>query len=255
GIRSTGEFGAYYRRFKGIVDQLIINDRIGKREIQDKFLKGLPTEVAAKTIFRLQIRFPNQHVDEPFSLEHLFKAGLIVVNGTSAIDAGNPFSLAAAFMPANPFNNLSTAGHQLHYGQQPNVAQRPAPVQFNNPYLTQIVPPANANPPAPIYQQPAMGYQQMVAPVYQQPPAPIAPTAPVAPAADPYQLLPRAPGITDINVFATTIANTMRNEFTTSIRNELLPFLQQQQGNTNNGYQQNRPRYACNFCGLEGHGI
>ncbi|KAF9463545.1 hypothetical protein BDZ94DRAFT_1297757 [Collybia nuda] len=47
----------------------------------------------------------------------------------------------------------------------------------------------------------------------------------------------------------------MRNEFTTSIRNELLPFLQQQQGNTNNGYQQNRPRYACNFCGLEGHGI
>ncbi|KAF9455722.1 hypothetical protein BDZ94DRAFT_1139037, partial [Collybia nuda] len=62
GIRSTGEFGAYYRHFKGIVDQLIINDRIGKREIQDKFLKGLPTEVAAKTIFRLQIRFPNQHV-------------------------------------------------------------------------------------------------------------------------------------------------------------------------------------------------
>jgi hypothetical protein len=86
GINSIQELGEYYRKFLNITTFLIEKKRIDKVELSRSFVRGLPVELWKRVRMRLQMKLPDQHPDDPFTLTDIYNATSYVLHEPVDVD-------------------------------------------------------------------------------------------------------------------------------------------------------------------------
>ena len=83
GIQTLEELSGYYRRFLVMTSYLLDTGRMAPVEQKRLFIKGFPTPFLRKVDQRLQIKFPDHHPDEAFSIQDVFKAAQFILQGST----------------------------------------------------------------------------------------------------------------------------------------------------------------------------
>jgi len=79
GILSVADFGAYYRSFTQITTFLIGKNRLAEEERSRTFIRGIQPALWERFKRRLEIKNPDKHPDDPYSLDEIAKAAEYVL--------------------------------------------------------------------------------------------------------------------------------------------------------------------------------
>lgn len=82
GIHSASELGSYHRDFLTITRFLVSKQRLSVLQQGAEFVRAFSGDTWAATSSRLQLKLPDHHPDDPYSVEHVFEAAAWVLNGT-----------------------------------------------------------------------------------------------------------------------------------------------------------------------------
>ena len=82
GIHSASDLGSYHRDFLTITRFLISKSRLSTLQQGAEFVRAFSGETWSATSSRLQLKLPDHHPDDPYSVEHVFEAAAWVLNGT-----------------------------------------------------------------------------------------------------------------------------------------------------------------------------
>ena len=77
-IETAEEFGTYHRQFLPIATFLYNKSRLSQREISLYFLNGLGQSLKAKVQAQLRIEKPTNLADDPYTLEEISAAVIVV---------------------------------------------------------------------------------------------------------------------------------------------------------------------------------
>jgi len=147
GIRTQQELGDYHRKFHTISGFLLSKSRISDIEARRSFARGFPSDLWNRIIAHLQIKLPDQHPDDTYSVQDVYDAAKFILYGTQSFVA--------------PSITLSTLA---------NTTQQPAA-----PTTTKIAPIFAPHSPIPVALSPAMNIAQSTPPLDIMAPAIIAP--------------------------------------------------------------------------------
>ena len=84
GILSLADLGDYYRQFLAITMFLKGKNRLSNDEQSRAFARGFSADLWRTISQRLQLKAPDHHPDDPYTLEAIHEAVLYVLHGTSS---------------------------------------------------------------------------------------------------------------------------------------------------------------------------
>ena len=107
GISSLADLGKYHREFIAMTTFLIAKNCISTAEQSRAFACGFPQKLWAKVTHRLQLKFPNQFLDDPYTLEQIHDAARFVLHSTASLslalnDTCTPAPMTAPVAKAEP---------------------------------------------------------------------------------------------------------------------------------------------------------
>jgi hypothetical protein len=85
GVNHLGELGEYFRSFLQITTYLVGKNRISESEQSRAFLNGFQAPMHDKIMTRLQVKFPDHILDDPYKLADIYDAAHFVLRGTPAM--------------------------------------------------------------------------------------------------------------------------------------------------------------------------
>jgi hypothetical protein len=84
GVLSLSDLGEYYRQFLAITTFLRGKSRLSEAEQSRAFTRGFQPDLWGRISQRLQLKFPDQFPDDPYSLDAIHEAARYVLHGTSS---------------------------------------------------------------------------------------------------------------------------------------------------------------------------
>jgi hypothetical protein len=115
GIRSAAELGEYHRHFLLITRYLASKNRLATQEQSRTYFQGLPSQLEVSVRQRLQIKFVDQHPDDPYPLSDIYEAASYVL----ACSTPAP----SALVPPPPASNPTIATFASAPSIDPAAAQ------------------------------------------------------------------------------------------------------------------------------------
>ena len=83
GIHTIDDLAAYYRAFYTITSHLVTKNRLSETEQSRAFVRGFQAELWARVGRRLEIKYPDHHADDAYSLDEVYQAASHILQGTS----------------------------------------------------------------------------------------------------------------------------------------------------------------------------
>jgi len=99
GILSLADLGDYYRQFLAITTFLKGKSRLSNDEQSRAFARGFSADLWRTISQRLQLKAPDHHPDDPYTLEAIHEAALYVLHGTSSTLSTRPNTTTTATTP------------------------------------------------------------------------------------------------------------------------------------------------------------
>jgi hypothetical protein len=100
GIRSLADLATFQQQFISISSYLILKKRLSEIEQAKVFISGFPPALWTKISQRLQLKFPDHHLDDPYTIQQIQEAAKFVLHGTPNSTTSTPIS--------NPSDSRST---------------------------------------------------------------------------------------------------------------------------------------------------
>ena len=83
GIHSLEDLSAYFRQFLVITAYLLQQGRMAEVEQQHLFIRGFQPSLISRVAQRLQLKDPDHHPDDPFSVQDVFSAAQYALQGST----------------------------------------------------------------------------------------------------------------------------------------------------------------------------
>jgi hypothetical protein len=119
GIHSLDDLGSYYRQFLSISMFLCSKKRFSIIEQSRAFVRGFQPDLWSRIAYRLSIKFPDHHPDDPYPLEDLYKAADFVLYGARC--EPKPIQSPVPSSPSPVVQSQSQSAFQIELSSQTPV--------------------------------------------------------------------------------------------------------------------------------------
>ena len=99
GIHSTDDLSEYHMQFMAITNWLINKNRLGPLEQQRAYIRGFQPSLLTSITNRLQLKFPDQHANDPYKVDDVCEAARFLLQNSAASE-GPHSSITASRAPA-----------------------------------------------------------------------------------------------------------------------------------------------------------
>ena len=99
GIHSTDDLSEYHMQFMAITNWLINKNRLGPLEQQRAYIRGFQPSLLTSITNRLQLKFPDQHANDPYKVDDVCEAARFLLQNSAASE-GPHSSITASRVPA-----------------------------------------------------------------------------------------------------------------------------------------------------------
>src|SRR5882762_11602788 len=120
-IRTLGDLGDYYRRFIAITTFLRGRNRLSERDQSQAFMRGLTRELCNHISQRLQLKFPDHLVDDPYRLDDVYEAAQFILHGTATSVSISATQCDHLISPKSPdIAKHHPSSHKVAYHHMPS---------------------------------------------------------------------------------------------------------------------------------------
>jgi hypothetical protein len=98
GIHSTDDLSDYHMQFMAITNWLIGKNRLAPLEQQRAYIRGFQPSLLTSITNRLQVKFPDQHANEPYQISDVCNAARFILQNSEASE-GPHTSISAPRVP------------------------------------------------------------------------------------------------------------------------------------------------------------